>query len=482
MESNTALSLYRYIVPDTSGIPLAPRIRTSPTVTEKSVRIAMDVWQSQETRFDRLYHHYVGLNHGNFVFDTGEPSDGQSRVVSNYFRYIVKTLRGYIIGNAPEYEYAEDDIYAQAITKYFHDIGMESVDADIIQDMAIYGRAYEVVYLDEDGQPKSSVISPRDCFVAYSPDFSEKPVFGCIRYAVPQDNRTDRYVLKVYTDTEIRTYESNNEDVAYHETEPPVLHGMGRVPIIEYANKDFIGDAEGILALENLYNRTLLNRVADKDAFVKAILLITGQVLGMTPDEIKASRKNLNDLRVLQLDDGAGASFLEHSMDESGIQILQDQIKSDIHKFSMIPDMSDEQFANNSSGVAMAFKLLGQDEVVRDKIANFQRSFRVRCRIYDYVFNNPARNPAYVPMADLGAMKVIFKLSVPQDLSYMASALTQLTGAGIISKDTARQNLIIVADSDIEKDKVEKEAENDAQKMRMAFESDYTESEYTDEQ
>lgn len=470
--------LYQHLIPDVSGVPLAPRIRTPKIVTDKTVRNAMDVWQQNETRYDTLYNRYVGLGWNNvYIKQNFDPTDQpRDRIISNYCHYIVKTLRGYICGNAPEYEYAEDDIYGEAISDYFHHIGMENVDSELIQDMCIYGRAFELVYRDEEGALKSTVISPRDCFVAYTSDVSDKPVFGCIRYAEPQDNHTTKFILKVYTDTDIRTYESYNEDVAYKETEPPIAHGLGRVPIIEYlANREAMSSFEQIMSLESLYNRTMLNRVADKDAFAKSILLVTGQVLGMTPEDVKRARANLNDLRVLQMDsDGSTASFLEHSMDESSVQVLVDQIKSDIHKFSCVPDMSDEQFANNSSGVAMAFKMLGQDEIVKDKILNFQKGYRLRCKIYDYAMNNPSVSPLYEPQTDISAMRIIFKLSIPQDLSYMAQALSTLVQSGILSKDTARQNLTIVADSDIEKEKVDSEADADSERQRMAFEDDFS--------
>jgi pyruvate,orthophosphate dikinase len=38
---------------------------------------------------------------------------------------------------------------------------------------------------------------------------------------------------------------------------------------------------------------------------------------------------------------------------------VKDAIKKDIHKFSMIPDLTAEIFAVNSSGGAMKYKLLG---------------------------------------------------------------------------------------------------------------------------
>lgn len=474
-------TLYRHIIPDTSGLPLAPRIITSSEITPQSVKNALQVWQSYESRFDALFYRYVGLGSTATYFN--QMKDGtwkienptDVRTLANFSHYIVKSIKGYIIGNAPEYEYGEGDVYGEAIADYFHQIEMERVDADLIQDMSTYGVAYELIYRDEDGQLMSETISPRDCFVAYTGDVAGKPVFGCIRYGEPRDDNTIKYTLKVYTDTEILTYESDNEDTGFIQTGSE-YHGMGRVPILCYPNnKERMSDIEQTLALESAYNHLLIDRLADKDAFVKAILVITGSVIGMTADELKEARKNLNDLRVLQMDnDGSTAQFLEHQLNEADVDVLQSLFKDLLHKFSGCPDMSDENFANNSSGVAMAYKMLGQDEAIADKESAFRKVFKQRCRIYDWAMNNPSQSPSYEPRADIGGMNIVFKHNVPQDLSYMSTALTQLTGAGIMSKDTARQVLTVIADADAEKEKVDSEAEQDVERNRASFEDDYS--------
>ena len=40
-------------------------------------------------------------------------------------------------------------------------------------------------------------------------------------------------------------------------------------------------------------------------------------------------------------------------------------IVTDIHKISGVPDMSDESFAGNASGVAMKYKLLNLEQITK---------------------------------------------------------------------------------------------------------------------
>ncbi|MFA7184958.1 MAG: phage portal protein [Victivallales bacterium] len=484
--------LYRYIVPDTSGIPLAPRIRSSGIINSRTIQKAYDTWQMQTRRFRHLYYAYVGMDRRVLV-DVDESEDGLpdevntdrygnktiNRVSSNFCNYIVTILEGYIAGNAPEYDFAENDVHAKEIVDLFKRQNKELVDADLIQDMSIYGRAFELIYRSDDDKstPKSTVISPRDCFVAYSGDVEEDSVFGAVFYDTPAENGETDCRINIYTKTDVEEWHSYSiDDVHGWKLISKKPHGLGRVPLIEYRNnKVFMGDFESILALQKYYNRTMLNRVADVDAFAKSILLLVGSVMGQTPDEIKNSVKNLNEAGVLQMDnDGSSASYLERSLDETGVQILQDQIKSDIHKFSFVPDLSDEQFANNASGIAMAYKVFGTDQLIARKALNFQTGFMRRCKIYDYALNNPSLSPSYKPVTDLGAMRIVFKLNAPQDLSYMSSALSQLVQNGILSKDSARRSLDVVNDADDEKEKVSHEADEDSARARSSFEDDYS--------
>lgn len=465
--------LYQYIIPDTSGIPLAPRIRTQSEITPESIRLAMNRWISYDMRFRQLYYAYVGLKPADLALITlGEDAQKDEAVMSNFCRYIVESLKGYIVGNPPEYECAEGDTFGTAILDLFRKQNKSQVDADLIQDMSTFGRAFELVYLGDDGTPKSTVVSPRDAFVAYSGDVEQDSIFGAVRYAEPHDDGTTSYRLYLYTAYDVQQWTSESQEGPWN-LESAEPHPFGRVPLIEYANnKEYMGDFESIIALQNMYNRTLLNRVADKDAFVKSILMISGSVLGMTPDEVKTSLGVLKDNRVLQFDnDGSTASYLEKSMDETGVQVLQDQIKNDIHKFSMVPDLSDEQFANNASGIAMEYKMFGTNQMVANKAIQFQKGFTRRCKLYDAALNNPMGDGE--ASADISAMHIIFRINTPQDLATLAPPLTQLVQAGIVSKDTARRAVALVRDADAEGEAVGKEADEQAERNRMAFESDF---------
>ena len=462
-------------------IPLSYKIRTQTEITPKSIKRAMDEWNGFQPRFQTLHDYFVG-NHPIY-----SEADNENRIVSNLCYYIVSAFKGYMVGHPPDYTCADEDKQAEEIIELYHKQVKSKVESEIAQNLSIYGLAYELVYLDEKGVPKSAVFSPMDAFVAYAGDIESDSVFGAVRYTEKDENGEITYRLYLYTREDFQIWTSKSINGPWAMEAEPQPHGFQRVPLIEYTNNtERMGDFENIIPLQNAYNKLMSDRLDDKDAFVRAIMIITGHVFGKTPEEVDESVASVKKHRVMQFDDDSGsASYLEKTMDETGVQVLQDQIKNDLHKLAMVPDLSDEQFASNASGVAMAYKLFGTDQKVAEKIAQFQAGFTRRCKLYDTALRNPMSSDSDTG-TDISAMKIIFKLNSPQDLSYMATALTSLVSDGIISKTTARANLLIVRDATEEAELVSAERDEEDMRNKAMFEDDYarkpTEDEYEGEE
>ena len=453
---------------DTGGMLLPRRITSPPIITDSALTDALNKWNSYLPRYRRLYRYYIGDH------DITRREGQGPLAVSNLCRYITKVINGYLVGNAPSYSAQEGDIYGEEIIELFRKQSKSSVESEICKNLSIYGSALELVYLDEEGIPKSAVLSPREAFVAYETSIEGDSVYGAVVYPKKDKNNKDYYELHVYTRTDVEVWRSPSSSGGWTRIGDPVPHGFGRVPLIEYINDgDRMGDFESVISLQDRYNSLLTDRLDDKDAFVRSTLIIQGHVLGMSHDEVEESVENMNKLRVLQLNEGGSVSYLDRIMDENGVQILQDQLASDIHKVAMVPDLSDEQFSSNASGVAMAYKLFGTDQVASEKIARIQKGFSRRCKLYDTALFNSQRSESYTPSAVIQDMKITFRLNTTQDIAYMANAFTQLTGSRILSRSTARAHLSIVDDPRAEGEKVALEQEEDAESMRMSFEDDF---------
>ena len=447
-------------------------IVTQQKITPRTIKLAFDEWVSQKDRFDVLYDYYIGDH------DFGIERVSSNRITANFCAYIVKALRGYMVGNRPRYVCEDGDAYAHQVLDIMAKQDKWTVDSQIALDMSRYGKAYELVYLPEGkDEPHSTVVSPKHAFVAYTGDMERDSVFGAVIYTYTDDANREIYHMYMYTRTDVQEWESlvGETSAEWKPITDPVPHGFGRVPLIEYRNnEEFLGDFEGIMDLQDAYNALLSDRQDDKDAFAQSMLFIQGSIIGATPDELEDGKAFLKKHRILQGDEDTVASWLIKTMDESGIQILQDQYADAIHKFAMVPDLSDEQFSGNASGIAMAYKLFGTDQMMAEKATRFRQGFRRRFKLYDHRLHNPSNVPGWTSQTDISTVDIIFHYNAPQDLSYMATALSTLTGAGIMSKATARLQLASIPDPDEEAELVDEEAQATADAMASSFEDDFT--------
>lgn len=450
-------------------VGLSKRIIVQEDIDPATIKNAMMQFETERVRFGTLFRYYIGDQ----PFSESH-SDG-NKIVANFCRYICKTLQGYAFGNRPQYTTADDDVYAKEIVELFEKQEMWLTDSRLWLDMGIYGKAFELVYLPRDSdEPRSMLVHPSDAFVAYTGDLERDSIFGAVYFHYKDQNVTPVHTLYMYSRTEYMVWEAPSMSGPWALKEGPIPHGFGRVPLIEYRNnEEMMGDFEGIMDLQDAYNSLLSDRQDDKDAFASAMLLLTGQIIGTTAEEIEDGKTNLKQRKVLQLDEDATAEWLTKTMDETSVQVMQDQYASDIHKFAMVPDLSDEQFSGNASGVAMAYKLFGTDQVVAEKIEQFRLGFKRRCKLYDYRLHNPAMNPAYKPLADITRMNIALTMNTPQDLSYISGALSTLVASQIISKDTARRNLYLVEDPAHEAERIAEEQEELAGMRSSAFEDPY---------
>ena len=107
-------------------------------------------------------------------------------------------------------------------------------------------------------------------------------------------------------------------------------------------------------------------------------------------------------------DQEAQASYLARSLPENDVEVLRRALKSDIHKFSLVPDLTDEHFAGNSSGVAMKFKLLGLDHLIRIKERWFREALKERLRRFAHFLQVQGMKPL-----DADKVQLIFARALP---------------------------------------------------------------------
>lgn len=349
-----------------------------------------------------------------------------NRSVTNHASYIADFTSGYLVGEPVTYSAADIDI--TPITDILDDMDASTQDSDLALDDSIFGRAYDMIYMNSEAKPKLARLSPLGAFVVYDNTVEQKPVFAVYYYPVydsatgtiKQYNGkmcTDRLMYDIILDSTLNSLKVAEDGI--HE------HPFGAVPINEiYNNGRRSGDFEDVISLIDDYNLLQSDRVNDKEQFVDAMLVIKGTTLGDDDEEKLTTYNDLKKQKVLELPaEGADAQFLTRQLDESSVEILRKSIVSDIHKISGVPDMSDEQFAGNSSGVAMKYKLLGLEQKTKTKQRYFTEGLRIRLQSIANVI--VAKGGAAI---DVSKITIKFKRSLPENEVENAQKVSMLNG------------------------------------------------------
>lgn len=349
-----------------------------------------------------------------------------SRVPHNYPAYISDMAAGYLIGTPIRYEY--DDAEALSpLLQALRESDTQSLDAEIACQQSVFGRGVELIYADENARPRCVALDPRDAFVVYSDDETAQPLFGV--YLRPEyDVRGSRVGLRVtvYTHSLIARYRCA-QAAAIREPLDVINHYFGAVPLVEYWNNAReTGDFERVLPLIDAYDILQSDRVNDKQQFADALLVLTG-VMGIAAPEESDDRtpgERLRQDKTLSLpDSSAKVEWLTKEAQESDADVLRLALANDIHKFSMVPDLTDEHFAGNLSGVAMRYKLLGLEQLTAIKERYFREGLRQRIRLI-------ARYLSLLGSKEVNAndVRFIFTRSLPVNDVEQAQIVSSLHG------------------------------------------------------
>ena len=354
--------------------------------------------------------------------------------------YIATMAAGYLVGSPVRYAPpdGQEDAF-EPVRRAYAEASVESVDAELAMDAAVYGKAVELCYADAFARPKVAQMDPKSSFVVYDDTVEHAPLFGVACHDLIDDQlrrRGER--VSVYGPHAVVHFER-----AGSETPREVgrqAHYFGGVPMVEYWNNAREeGDFEPVMGLIDAYDALQSDRVNDKQQFTDAVFVLKGVgALGVEDTEEEAAGEvlspagkaaedpsvRLRRTRTLFLPgEGADAQFVTKPDAESGNELLRLSLKSDIHKLSMVPDLTDEQFAGNVSGVAMRFKLLGLEQLTKIKERWFREGLRTRLRRFCAFL--ALRGEAEV---DAGRVEIIFSRSLPVNELETAQTLSAYRG------------------------------------------------------
>lgn len=407
-------------------------------ITNKVLNDVIAYNEKYKVRFDMLDDYYIGKQ-----AICGRNKDkhlSNNIVMVNHAKYITDTNVGYLLGNPIDYQVGKDEksqpLYdIQPILNAYKKQTINDLDSEIAKDVSIFGKQYEYVYVNSDSEPRSCEMDNRHTIIVYDDTVEHNKLFG-INYRAIYEGDTFKHYEIIYADDKVkRTYLSTSKSLKQIAKEEP--HSFGKVPFIEYKNNpEFLGDFEPVISLIDAYNLLQSDRVNDKEQLVDAILVLYGMDLD---DEQAEQLKESRMLADAPLD--ARAEYLVKTLQEGDVDVLRKNIENDIHKISMVPNMSDENFVGNSSGVAIRYKLLAFEQNIKNKERYMEKGLMERFELY----NNFLVTKSQMELVPVEEVDAVFKRNLPSNDFEISQMINNL--ADYVDTETLISQLSFIKDA-----------------------------------
>lgn len=350
-----------------------------------------------------------------------------NRIGVNFPKYIVDTFNGFFIGNPIKITCDDEGVseYVEFIDQYND---QDDNNAELAKICDIFGRGYEMYYVDENSQLCITYCSPIEAFMIYDDSVLERERFFVRMYK----DENDVLHGSVSDDAKVR-YFTINGTLKWGEDEE---HHFGGVPATEYReNEERQGLFEPVLSMVHAYNKAISEKANDVDYFADAYMKVLGAKL--TKDELHFLREN----RIINFEgEDSGklvVEFLQKPDADATQENLINRLERLIFQISMVANISDENFGT-SSGIALKYKLLSMSNLEKTKERKFTSGMNRR---YKLLFSHPLARTR-VSQDDWTKLKFTFTPNFPANILEEAQIASQLSG--ITSRETQLKVLSIV--------------------------------------
>ncbi len=421
---------------------------TSLTMEQIQEAIAWKTLQNAE--ISRLRSYYLGFN------EKIMRGDQKHRIPVPLGRKLIKSVLGFMFKEgAISYVWPDDEEELhQRFCEIYDRNDEETENVRLGRDQARYGRAFEVLYVDnDDALPQFYRVPVTQVVPVY--DLAIKPtMWAAINFYAWNDRQTR---IEVYYRDRIEHWTRDGDRLSRTRT---VAHQFGEVPVIDYANnEDGMGDIESILSLIDAHDEILANGLDEDGKYADALLLLKNLSL----DEEKLDK--MIRLRVIEMDEDGEASYLTKQGAYEGREVLRKVIEGLVYSMSGIPNLDDKDAMAQQSGEALKYLYATFEVMVAgDKQSGFTDGLMRRLRLVNNFLTWLGQSRAKVD-----TVQVNWQRNLPSEGTVIVDNVVKLSG--ITSRRTQLellQKADYVNDVEVEERRLADEADAAAADLTVA--------------
>lgn len=378
--------------------------------------------------------------------------DINNKLVSCYPRYITTMATGYFCGSneSIKYIFPKDN---QEIDDNFRYNDEKAVTTNLAKNASIYGYSIEQYYVDKKGKFRFKEIDPKNVILLFEDNIDEDllAVVKFREYDYKKDNGDDttKLILEYYTKDSY--YEYTFIDGNYKkDLDIEDVNVFSDVPFTYYENPDGLGDFESVISLIDAYDKALSDNSNLFEYYNDCYIVFKGCEVD---EDIK-----LKEMKGLNIPEGADVFYLKKPEVTGDLMNYLETLRKDIHKYALVPDLTDKDFLNATSGTAMRLKLQGLEFLTGVKEANFRKGLTRRLEILGNYLS--LSNKEF----NFEEALIVFKRNTIESLNEIIDIATKLKG--IISDESLLEFIPIVNGED-EMKKIKKQKEENMLEFNM---------------
>lgn len=416
-----------------TGRALQVKLTDEIPVTPALVEYCLSEFYGASSRFKVLDDYF----HGDNIIKsrtTADPLKPNNHIPHNFSRYISRIATAYFLGGGVRYA-VPDPQYKAELDGIFEDNqnAVKLFEEAII--MSKLGVSYELLYINESGKLKTQVFSGDELLPVFGQGVGRFLVLALRPYEETEllSKRVTSY-CDVYTAREIIRFQKL-AGKHWQEIER-FSHNFSDVPVIvRKNNSDAMSDFEDVIPQIDGYDRAQSDTANDLDYFTNAYMALEGVTSIQAEDEEgnelspQESARAMKEERLLYFPQGAKGYFITKPAGDNTAESHKDRLYKDIFFLSQVPNLTDESFAGNVSGVAQRFKLFGLEELTSEKEQYFISSEHKKLRLITEHINT-LKSTAY----DWRTVELTFDraaitntLEIAQVVNYMRDILSEET-------------------------------------------------------
>lgn len=432
------------------------------SLTERDIREILDR-NISKIRYRKLHDYYLGEHRilSDWKKDSTVPNN---HIVTNMAKYITDTATAYFVGQPVVYA-SDNNEYLSILQDIFDYNDEQDENTEIAKEASISGSCFEMLYMDEDLRVRFARVTPENGIMLCETDSGFSQPLAFLRTVLSRD-KNDNIIRKVEFWNRFQVMRFRSINGGYLEMTGVQEHYWQDIPFVEYINnEERIGDFEGVISMIDAYNKAESNTANyfqyNDDAILKVMKL--GDV----------SSQDIRDMKekgAIILEDGGDVGWLLKTIDDTALENYKNRLREDIHTMANVPNMTDDSFGGNLSGVAISYKIWGLEQMCAIKQRKFKKALQRRVELITNMLNVMGHSFDYRDITPK------FRRNRPENDLETAQIVTMLSND--LSRETRLQMIPQVEDvqSEIKKLEAEKSREEENfgvyQNFAKAFQAD----------